>query len=108
MDMVIICNISAWQYWATPPALRDASAFFGGLPSSGDTFVSQKSLPTRGNARTADRMIAYRSQSDLIGVSHPVHAMVDEHAGRRQNANVLAHRLGKDIAPPDIEPTHRF
>ena len=103
MDMVIICDISAWQYWATPPILREGSAFFGGLPSSGDAIVSQGGLPTRGNARAADRMIAYRSHSDLIGVSRPVHAMVGEHSGRRQNANVLAHRLGKDLEPFELD-----
>ena len=103
MDMVIICNISAWQYWATPPLLREGSSFFGGLPSSGDAVASQEDSPTRSNARHADRMIAYRSHSDLIGVSHPVHAMVGEHSGRRQTANVLAHRLSKHLDSSELE-----
>lgn len=103
MDMVIICNISAWQYWATPPILREGSTLFGGLPSSDGSAVSQEGLPVRGNARAADRMIAYRAHSDLIGVSHPVHAMVGEHVNRRQTELVLAHRTASDIKSGELE-----
>lgn len=76
---IIICGSSAWQYWRTPPVLRDAcidpdvavapiAAGGLGIPKSLISYAS--------NAREADKLIRGRLLTDLKGLSTPVQAMV--------------------------------
>lgn len=97
--MVVICDVSAWQYWRTPPQLRegwiDPEALRAALPEgSPDRAVLR---PLRSNAREAERLVHERLLGDLKGVSLPVHVMVDEASSRHESDLVAAHRIPKGL-----------
>lgn len=94
----IICNISAWDFWRTPPALRDVE-----IPleialcdqTDGLGLDWPRAIP-RQNARQLDLIIRERLLTDLKGVAPPVHMMLPE--GIRYSSELItAHRIPKDL-----------
>ncbi len=84
---VIICDISAWEYWRTPPVVAGHPSCGAGhhAPDAHDhsSDDSQKgTIPKlRANARKVDALIQPRLLADLKGLSLPVHVLTDEPAG---------------------------
>lgn len=96
--MVIICDISAWQYWRCPPLVRKGKAPIDiacAAKEQGGLGLDRKLLIPRANAREADRLLSARILSDLKGIELPVHVMLDRASPRRSNDLVVCHR------PPD-------
>ena len=94
----IICNISAWDYWRTPPVLRDVE-----IPleialcdqPDGLGLDWPRAIP-RQNARQLDLIIRERLLTDLKGVAPPVHMMLPE--GIRYSSELItAHRIPKNL-----------
>ncbi len=99
----IICDISAWEYWRTPPALRDVE-----IPH--DIACAEKpdglglewlSGVPRLNIRPLDASIRERLLTGLKGVTRPVHIMLPE-SSRYSSSFVVAHRVPKDLPPSCI------
>lgn len=96
--MVIICDISAWQYWRCPPLIRKGKTPIDiacAPKEQGGLGLDRKLLTPRTNAREADLLLSTRILSDLKGIELPVHVMLDRTAPRRSNNLVTCHR------PPD-------
>lgn len=75
--MIIICDISALEYWRTPPIVRDAA-----LSQEDVLCVSEYSAPLstarqRARPRTIEDRLRERLPADLKNLSLPVHVMVD-------------------------------
>lgn len=93
--MVIICDISAWQYWRCPPLIRE-----GEVPTDialvpkkqGGLGLDRKLLSPRANAREADRLLSGHILGDLKGVELPVHVMIDRTSPRRDTGLATCHR----------------
>lgn len=102
--MVILCDISAWQYWRTPPLLREGwlslERMLGAIPSNSS--LSELAGPSRANAREADRLVRSRALFDLKGVALPIHVLVDARASLRAGALVVPHRMPVGLPPEDI------
>lgn len=101
MNAVIICGISAWQYWRTPPVLREGiiPLELASAPrDAGGLGLSAKTFTPRANARDAERLILPRLLGELKGVSLPVHVMVDEPQSRRKSNYIAYHRTPMQIA----------
>lgn len=93
--MVIICDISAWQYWRCPPLVRKGETSIDVACASkeqGGLGLNRKLLTPRANAREADRLLATRILSDLKGVELPIHIMLDRTSPRRSSYLAVCHR----------------
>ena len=95
---VTICGQSAWQYWRTPPLLRDAEidkealrAWWAADPGR-KTRVPWPSARRRKNMRRSEELIDSRMLGELKGVSLPVHVLVDNRAGTCKSDLVVHHR----------------
>lgn len=105
--MAIISGISAWQYWRTPPVLRDVeideqSAL---APAPLGAGLDSTLICPRANAREIDREVCGRVLTDLKGVSLPLHVMVEEGSrGIRPDGLTIAHRLPKNLPAGSIVP----
>lgn len=101
--MVVICDISAWQYWRTPPVVREGWLDAALL----DQMLSAASLdreilkPLRANAREAERLIRWRLLADLKGLSLPVHVMVDVRESRHASEILRVHEYPRNL-PADM------
>ena len=97
--MVVVCDISAWQYWRTPPQLRDEwadPAFMEAyLPASSPDRAALR--PRRKDAREADAKVHARLLGDLKGVRLPVHVMVDEGSSLHHSELVIPHRMTRGL-----------
>lgn len=94
----IICDISAWEYWRTPPALRDVEipvdiARAKKPDGLGLEWLSE--IP-RLNIRPFDASIRERLLTDLKGVTKPVHIMLPE-STRYSSDFIVAHRVPRDL-----------
>lgn len=94
----IICDISAWEYWRTPPALRDVEipvdiARAKKPDGLGLEWLSE--IP-RLNIRPFDASIRERLLTDLKGVTRPVHIMLPE-STRYSSDFIVAHRVPRDL-----------
>ena len=100
----IVCDMSAWQYWSTPPAIRKAI-----LP----TELARESLPKgpgssvsflvpRKNARRPDALIGSRLLGDLKGVALPVHVITDSLKSRLVTTLVHPHRKRIDLTDSEL------
>lgn len=98
--MVIICGISAWQLHATAPAIRDLSNWEEG-PAR---LVRREATRLRSNANEGIDAVAMRLDTDLKGVSTPVHLMGDHLGSSRKSALVVPHRRFEDLRPGDVMP----
>ena len=107
MDMVI-CDVSAWQYWRTPPVVRDADLLPGEL--TGERLaqaaellgISPATLAGRTNARDADRAVCTRLYGDLQGVEAPVHVMVPAGSSMHHSSLVVPHLLPEWLGPEQV------
>ena len=104
--MIIICGSSAWQYWRTPPVLRDGwldeSVLDAALPKESPDRAALRTL--RRNAREADRAVHARLLGELKGVSLPVHVMVDAPYDRHPTTLVVPHRMAQGLPARAIRP----
>lgn len=103
--MVIICDISAWQYWRTPPIIKNSEVplELAVAPSENGGLNMDRALFTlRSNAREAERLISSRILTDLKGLTFPVHVMVDEHTPRRSSKLISCHTLPVWLSRKDI------
>lgn len=100
--MVVICGLSAWEYWRTPPQVRDGwmDPVFLQERYRGDADVETLLQPVRVNAREGHRSIRQRLLSDLKGLSLPVEVMVDS-GNRNPDAYMRPCRLPKGFDPSD-------
>lgn len=104
--MVVICDISAWQWYGTPPILRAAeipAEIACAAPPDGLGF-DQALFRARVNDRDAERLIRTRLLTDLKGISLPVHVMVDKDSGTHAGKFITARRLPRAISSDDLMP----
>ena len=94
--VVVICGLSAWEYWRTPPQVRDGwmDPVFLRERHQGDAEVELLLRPVRANAREGHRSIRQRLLCDLKGLSLPVEVMTDN-ADRASDNYMRPHRLPK-------------
>lgn len=95
--MIIICDISALEYWRTPPIVRDAA-----LSQEDALRVSEYSAPfstvrRRARPRTIEDRLLERLPADLKNLSLPVHIMVDSATCRRTSPFVKLHRMPANL-----------
>ena len=94
----IICDISAWEYWRTPPVLRDVEIpqdiALAGPPDGLD--LGWAAGKTRANARHIEEQVRQRLLTDLKGISVPVHVMLPN-ALRYSSDLIKAHRIPKGL-----------
>ncbi|WP_294439945.1 hypothetical protein [uncultured Slackia sp.] len=92
--MIVICGMSAWEYYCTPPAVRDielpekiatvSPPIGAGLPHS--------LLFPRKNACEASALISKRLLFDLKGLSLPINVFAEEGSNYRANKLIAPHR----------------
>lgn len=101
---VIICYESAWQYWRTPPLLRDGWINPAALDAELSANSPERRLlaPARSNARDAGRLVHSRLLGDLKGISLPVHVMVDDASSRHATDVVVAHRMPRNLPEGEV------
>lgn len=94
----IICNISAWEYWRTPPVLRDVEIPLDiALCNSPDgPHLDWPLTSGRSNTRCLDIAVRERLLTDLKGVTPPVHMMLPEEI-RYSSRLIVAHRIPKGL-----------
>lgn len=94
----IICDISAWEYWRTPPALRDVEIPVDIASTKKPDGLGLKWLSEipRLNIRPLDASIRERLLTDLKGVTKPVHIMLPE-STRYSSDFIVAHRVPRDL-----------
>lgn len=97
MDAVV-CDISGWEYWGTPPAIRDVD-----IPLEIATAEQPDGLgldwakgSIRSNARPVEECIRRRLLTDLKGLSTPVHVMLPNSV-RYSSGLIKAHRIPKHL-----------
>lgn len=94
----IICDISGWEYWGTPPVARDVDISLeiatGGQPDG--LGLSWAEGSTRSNARPVEECIRRRLLTDLKGLSMPVHVMLPNSV-RYSSSLIKAHRIPKHL-----------
>lgn len=100
----IVCDLSAWQYWSTPPAIRKAilpiELARESMPKSPELLASLR-VP-RKNARRPDALIGSRLLGDLKGVSLPVHVITDSLKTRLVTTLVHPHRMRIDLMDSEL------
>ena len=101
--MVVICDISAWQYWRTPPVVREGWLDAALLDQMLSAASSDREIlkPLRANAREAERLIRWRLLADLKGLSLPVHVMVDVRESRHASEILRVHEYPRNL-PADM------
>lgn len=102
---VIVCNISALEYWRCPPIVRDAEVPLGvacAPRDAGGLGFARSTFFPRTNAREAERLIPGRLLTDLKGVSLPVHVMVDGTARRSSTELIAYHRMPATVSRENI------
>ena len=102
--MVIICDISAWQYWRTPPIIKNSEVPLElalAPKDAGGLGMDRRLFFPRANAREADRLISTSILTDLKSLTLPIHVMVDGETPRRSNGFIVYHR-----APLWLSDTH--
>lgn len=104
--MVILYGISAWQYYQTPPVIRDAElpediAF---APQPEGAGVPKLARMVRTTASEATRVLSSRLLRDLKGVALPVHCMVDERSTFRANGIVAYHHMRRFAPKEELVP----
>lgn len=96
---VIICDISAWEYWRTPSQLSSVEISLeelGAILDERAPLIRALRKP-RANMREVARLVAERLCGQLKGLSTPVHVMVDETAAGRSSSLVHVHRLPRHL-----------
>lgn len=90
---LVLCGRSAVQYWLTPPLLRDADALgaFSLAQLAGLGLVDEALVSCRKNESRPMDVLHNRLLSDFIGISLPVHFMVDVEENRRGNRFFTLH-----------------
>ena len=90
---VIIYGISAWEYWRTPPALRDADIPLDTACSTGPGCLDlpRALVVPRANANPIDRIIRPRLLTDLKGLTFPIH-VIPSNEFRHNSELIRSHR----------------
>lgn len=102
---VILCNISALEYWRCPPIIRDAEispSAFKHCDERSDEFLSL--VKPRANAREAERLIAGRLFTDLKSLSLPIDVMVDDSTTRNDHRFLRLHRIPSALNRSSVMP----
>lgn len=100
----IVCDLSAWQYWSTPPAIRKAvlpSELAHASLSESAEFPACVLVP-RKNAGCLDTMIRSRLLTELKAVTLPVHILASDPLARRKTRLVHPHRMRVDLAESEL------
>ena len=93
--MVVICGLSAWEYYRTPPIIREVElpeSIALAKPPIG-AGVPKSLLKLRKNACEASKLVSGRLLFDLKGVPLPIDVFVDECSSHAPNAIVRPHRM---------------
>lgn len=103
--MVIICDISAWQYWRTPPIIKNSEVPLElalAPKDAGGLGMDRRLLFPRANAREADRLISTRILTDLKSLTLPIHVMVDGQSRRTNSSLVRYHSMPPWLTKCDL------
>lgn len=96
---IIICDISAWEYWRTPPQLGSIEIPLDELQAAlGEASALVRALKSqRSNIRDPERLVAGRLCGELKGLSLPVHVMVGKALGGRCSDLIHIHTVPKHL-----------
>ena len=100
----IVCDLSAWQYWSTPPAIRKAILPSElALPSIPEhsKFPASLLVP-RKNERRHDAMTRSRLLTELKAVTLPVHILTNDPKVSRITRLVHPHHMRIDLADSEL------
>ncbi len=102
---VILCNISALEYWRCPPIIRDAETSPSAINPHDERLVEFLSLvKPRANAREAERLIGGRLFADLKSLSLPIDVMVDSSTTRNDHRFLRLHRIPSALDKSSVIP----
>lgn len=97
--MIALCDISAWEYWRTPPLLRyfaiSDNALLQAEPEGSP--LLRALTHSRQNTSAVERLVALRLGQDLKGLSFPIHIMTDEPCRRARTDFLHIHRIPKAL-----------
>lgn len=100
----IVCDLSAWQYWSTPPAIRKAilpsELALPSIPEHSE-FPASLLVP-RKNERRLDAMIRSRLLTELKAVTLPVHILTNDPKVSRITRLVHPHHMRVDLADSEL------
>lgn len=102
--MVIICGKSAWEYYCTPPIVRDAGLPFK-LAISQPPFglgIPRSILKLRANACEASQLVSGRLLFDLKGIRLPIDVYVTQGSRMQANKIVTPHRLPRYLPKDEL------
>lgn len=102
--MVVICDISAWQYWGTPPLLAAVpiAPEVAVLPEPAGAAWPRRLLRSQSNARDAYRLVQDRLLFDLKGLEPPVCVMCDDSANRCHSSLVVPRPIPGWLRPEHV------
>lgn len=100
----IICDISAWEYWRTPPDVMDARPLGTAAThhpyDAPDPNGPKPPVPRlRANARGADALLHSRLLTDLKGLSLPIRIFTDDVASYRRGIISQPRRIPANLPP---------
>lgn len=104
--MVILYGQSAWEYYRTPPVIRDEPIpnEVIHLPYPEGAEIPSWATRTRRDAPETTRVISARLPYDLKGLALPVHVLCDTQAVPRQTRLVAYHRRRVFLPKSELIP----
>ena len=98
----VICDLSAWAYWSTPPIVRDTD-----IPLSVATSLEGLGMPPRmfslrRDSSEPEARIRGRLLGDLKGIPLPISVLVGPDAGRRRTRTVAPRKMRIDLSDDDL------
>lgn len=104
--MVVLFDVSAWEYLRTPPIVASVDLERDGLAATLPEclrLLASADSP-RKNAREAETAVVGRLLGDLKGLSLPVHVMCDAPCSEHRSDLVHVHRLPAGFPRSYLEP----
>lgn len=93
-----ICDISAWQFYRTPPQLRSVELDPELARARGYSRPARRGprRACRRNERPSERSLSSRLLGELKGIALPVHVIVGPGSSAHKSDLVIPHRIGND------------
>ena len=103
--VVIISGTSAWEYYRTPPVVRDAAIPKDAvLHTDSPKAIRSMRKHVRANASEATRRILPRLCTDLKGLRLPVHVIASDSNAYHHTRYVAYHHARRPFAKEDLVP----
>ena len=98
----VICDLSAWAYWSTPPIVRDADIPLSVATSPEGLGMPPRMFSLRRDSSEPEARIRGRLLGDLKGIPLPISVLVGPDAGRRRTRTVAPRKMRIDLNDDDL------